>query len=209
MNPAESLMVKVRELLPTVDGWCTPDKAQHLVDAILLRQPITCIEIGVFGGSSLLPQAMALEENKHGKIFGIDPWATDAALEEMFSEENRQWWGKLNLEEIYADCSQHVKRLGLSSYVELLRDKAENVVDRFKDNSVGLLHIDGNHSEALSYKDVTLYLPKVKPDGIIFFDDIWWNDGTPEATTRRAIMYLLDRCTRLELVGDCMILRKN
>ena len=209
MNATDALMVKIKELLPTVDGWCTPDKAKHLVDAIIERRPMLCVEIGVFGGSSLLPQAMALQLNKQGVIHGIDPWSTGAALEEMLGEENKAWWAKVDLEQIYQNCRNHVERLKLTNHVQLIRDKAENVVGGFVDETVDILHIDGNHSEELSYKDATLYLPKVKRGGMVAFDDIWWADGTSNVTTRKAIMFLLQSCTRLGLVGDCMMLQKG
>lgn len=209
MNAADALMVKIRELLPTVDGWCTPDKAKHLVDAILERKPQLCVEIGVFGGSSLLPQAMALQSLGGGVIHGIDPWSTEAALEEMLGQENKDWWQKVDLEKIYQNCLKHVAKLKLDRHVNLIRAKAADVVGQFEDETVDILHIDGNHSEALSYQDATLYLPKVKRGGLIFFDDIWWADGTTSVTTRKAIMFLLQSCTRLGLVGDCMMLQKG
>ncbi len=206
----EVVMDQVKKILPGIHGWCSVEKAEKLVEYITTNKAKLCVEIGVFGGSSLIPQAMALKAMEAGKVVGIDPWSVEAALEEMKQEENRTWWGgKIDLESIYQNCRSHVAYLGLNPFVQLVRDKAENVVDQFENESIDVLHIDGNHSEELSYKDATLYLPKVKKGGTIFFDDIWWTDGNPDPTTRKAILFLLERCTRVELVGDCMILKKN
>lgn len=204
-----ALYERIVAALPTLHGWCSPEKARKLASYVRAEKPEVVVEIGVFGGSSLIPQVLALEFNKAGMAYGIDPWSREAALEEMVSPENRKWWSEVDIESIYRHCQNALERFGVENRCELIRDKAENVVERFADESIGLLHIDGNHSEALSYKDATLYLPKVKPGGVVFFDDIWWQDGGDDATTRRAILYLGEHCTRLELVGDCMILRKN
>jgi hypothetical protein len=203
-----SVIQKASEILPTLHGWCSIDKAKKLIEVIIDSQPEICVEIGVFGGSSLVPQILAIQHNKHGKVFGIDPWANDAALEEMIHEDHKKWWEELNLEDIYFGCKKNIATLGLEKFCILIRDKAENVASRFTDESIGLLHIDGNHSEALSYKDATLYLPKVKSGGFIFFDDIWWTENQ-QVTTRKAIVYLLEHCTRIDLLEDCMILQKN
>ena len=205
----EAMLLKIKKLLPSIHGWCSFEKATALVKTIVQNRASLCVEIGTFGGSSLVPQALALQHNGSGKIYGIDPWSTDAALEEMQKAENVEWWSKVNLEQIYKHCQRHVAMLQLQPYVQLLRDKAENVVDTFADGSIDLLHIDGNHSEALSYKDAVLYLPKVAKGGIVFFDDIHWNDSDEGYTTQRAIMHMLEHCTRLELVDDCMIMQKN
>ena len=205
----DAVLAEVEAYRPQIHGWCKPEKAAALVETILSRRFTTCVEIGVFGGSSLIPQALALKALGAGKIIGIDPWTTDAVLEDMQNKDHVDWWSKCDLESIYASCCGFVGSTGTTPYVELIRDKAENVYQRFADESIDLLHIDGNHSEALAYKDATLYLPKVKPGGIIFFDDIYWHDGGDEPATRKAIVFLQQHCTKLNLVHDCMLLQKN
>jgi predicted O-methyltransferase YrrM len=205
-----STLNKIQQILPTIHGWCTFEKASKFYNFIIEEKPNICVEIGVFGGSSLIPQAIALKENGSGTIFGIDPWSTDAALECMIDEDNKKWWGQLDLEDIYKHCQNNVNKYELQNYCTLIKDKAENAVTRFADESIDLLHIDGNHSEDLSYKDAVLYLPKVKSGGYIFFDDIYWTEGDNHATTRKAIGYLLKSCDKVEVVNnDCLILKKN
>jgi predicted O-methyltransferase YrrM len=204
----DQLFETVKTILPTIHGWCSPEKAKNLMEVILDIKPDLCVEIGVFGGSSLIPQALPLRHNKKGKIYGIDPWTKDAALEEMIEEDHKNWWAALDIEDIYKHCQHNVASLDLDNYCTLVRDKSENVVDMFEDNSIDLLHIDGNHSEALSYKDATLFFPKLKVGGYIFFDDIWWTEKN-KVTTRKAIVYLLERCKKVGLVTDCMVMIKN
>ena len=204
----EELINKAVKLLPAIQGWCSPEKATALIETIVSRKPQLCVEIGVFGGSSLLPQALALKHNGSGKIIGIDPWTKDAALESMVAAEHRDWWSKLNLESVYQHCCAHIRHQQVEAFVELRRIKAEDAAAAFEDNSIDMLHIDGNHSEEPACRDVDLYLPKVKTGGILFFDDVHWNDGGVN-TTRKAIVKLLTACTKLRLVSDCMILQKD
>lgn len=206
----EQLLEKVNSILPTIHGWCCFEKASKFINNIVAEKPQLIVEIGVFGGSSLIPQALALKHNGSGKIYGIDPWTKGAALECMIDDVHKQWWESLDLESIYNHCKENIQKYEVEQYCELIRDKSENVVNQFEDNSIDILHIDGNHSEDLSYKDSTLYFPKVKKGGLIFFDDIFWTEGNNYATTRKAISYLLQFCNKIEIVNnDCMILRKN
>jgi len=203
------LLESIKQILPSIHGWCSFEKASKFVEFIIDRKPDLCVEIGVFGGSSLVPQALALKENKKGKIFGIDPWTNDAALEAMQSEEHKKWWSDLDIENIYNHCCHNLIINNVDKYCSLIRDKAENVVDRFDNESIDILHIDGNHSEELSYKDAVLYLPKLKSGGLVFFDDIWWTEVDNHVTTRKAITYLLEFCDKIDLINnDCLVLQK-
>ncbi len=206
----ETVIAAANAARPHIQGWCNEEKATALIEAICSRKPELCVEIGVFGGSSLIQQALAIKDNGVGRIEGIDPWSVEAALEEMNDAKNREWWGSdVDLESVYRRCQEAVKKFGVQDVVGLIRDKAENVACKYLDESIDLLHIDGNHSELLSFKDATLYLPKVKPGGLIFFDDVWWTDGHNQPTTRKAIVFLQEHCTKLRLVDQCMILQKD
>jgi predicted O-methyltransferase YrrM len=205
----EELIKKIEKILPTIHGWCTLEKATKFVELIDREKPDLCVEIGVFGGSSLISQALAIKNNNKGVIYGIDPWENAASLEEMVHQDHKNWWGNLNFEEVYLHCKGHIKKNKLEKHCVLIKDKSENVVDQFENESIDILHIDGNHSETLSYKDATLYLPKVKVGGHIIFDDIWWTEENNYVTTRKAIIYLLQFCDKVDLINnDCLLLQK-
>ena len=87
--------------LPTIEGWCEKDKALKLYDIIREVKPDLCVEIGVFGGSSFIPQALALKHNNKGTIAGIDPWSNNSAIEEMENFANKNWWGQVDLQGVY------------------------------------------------------------------------------------------------------------
>lgn len=206
----QELLEQIKTLLPTIQGWCSFEKAKALVEHIIEMKANLVVELGVFGGSSCIPAAMALKHTGRGIIYGVDPWSKDAALEDMISDANKEWWSKVDLEDILSSCQAKITEAGVEDHCYLIRAKAEDAVTEFNDNYIDLLHIDGNHAEALALRDARLYLPKVRAGGVIFFDDIYWTeDDSSVPTTRKAVMYLLEHCEQIGLVGDCMILRKN
>ncbi len=183
---------------PKLEGWCSDVKGPQLASHIVDLKAACVVEIGVFGGSSLVPMAMALRAmNRGGKIYGIDPWSTEAALEDMKEQASRDWWGKLDLAGVKAKCEASIARLGLTPFVELIQDRNENVLHRFPDESIDLFHLDGNHSEIPAMRDIVNWLPKVKPSGVIVLDDIGWVEAGVE-TVRRAMEYAMQHGWRLQ-----------
>ena len=203
----DDLARRIEDLRPSIPGWCSPEKAAALAGAVLVLQARTVVEIGVFGGSSLIPIAMALQHQGSGCVFGIDPWDTSSALEEMVDPANLEWWRGVDLESIRKGCELLLERHALNFFARLVQGRSEDVVGRFVGASVDLLHIDGNHSEAKSVRDVELYLPKVRAGGLVFFDDVQWVEGGRH-TTARAVELLKEACEPMFFVGDCVVMRK-
>lgn len=197
---------ELRDALPHVPGWCSIEKALYLVDTILVSEARLCVEIGVFGGSSLLPQALALRETG-GRIVGIDPWTTDAALEHMIDDANVRWWSEIDLHQIYLRCAQMIREEHLDAVVELRRSRSADEVSTFENGTIDLLHVDGNHAAERSSEDVRLYLPKVRPGGFVFFDDVSWCEGGRRTATS-AIEQLEAECRPVAIVGDCAVFRR-
>ena len=167
--------------LPKVPGWCSKDKASKMMDLIYQVKPTTCVEIGVFGGSSILPTGLALKYNKKGVVFAIDPWEHEPCLNGYNPEDaNYKWWKSIDLEKIYQDFLLLVKQQNISEYVTPIRSTSKAILDKFSDESIDILHIDGNHSKEFALSDAYLYFPKVKKGGYIWFDDVNW-ESTSEA----------------------------
>ncbi|MBI2809024.1 MAG: hypothetical protein HYX68_28910 [Planctomycetes bacterium] len=57
-----TLFEEIEVAIWPLEGWCTPEKAQMLAALIIDALPALCVEIGVHGGKSLIPQAMALRQ---------------------------------------------------------------------------------------------------------------------------------------------------
>lgn len=185
-----------------LEGWVSPERGVELFDLIVKEKPVICVEIGVFGGRSLISQAMALRENGIGRIFGIDPWKIEAATEGN-NVVNQEWWSKnVNLHGIHQGAMEAIWRLELDRWAIVVRAKSQDAWFLFR-NGIDWVFIDGNHSEVSSVRDVFLYAPLVKKNGIIVFDDADW----PE--TQEALKMLDGQCELVKDAGGYRIYRKK
>ncbi len=177
-----------------LEGWCSFEKANAVYDLVIQEKPKVLLEIGVFGGKSLFSQALALKKNGFGKIYGVDPWNKEDALESLEDEKSIEWWGSLDYDFIYNGCVEFLQKERLEDYVELVKTRADQFVKHF-DQQIDILHIDGNHEEESSAGDVDNYLPLVKNGGFIWFDDASWYQ------TQRAIKVM-------ESDHNCILIKK-
>jgi len=169
----------------TLPGWCGPSKATAMMDLIYKTKPQLCVEIGVFGGSSLFPTACALQYLNCGQVYGIDSWShTDCCIGYKIGDPDYEWWSQVPLMQIHHDLENLLKKHHLDTYCRLLCLSSQDACSYFTDGSIDILHIDGNHSEASTLQDVQMFFPKVKSGGYI-----WLND-TDRVTAAKAVWYL-------------------
>lgn len=202
----DELMKRISQHIPSMHGWCTVEKGQAMAKLIVENKPETIVEIGVFGGRSLMPMAFACQFVNYGKVYGIDPWSVDAALKDVQEKANLDWWAKVDYEEIYKYCLRAIIEHDATSVATLFRTTSEKA--SFLLDKVDMLHIDGNHSEALSTQDVFLWLPKIPSGGYIWLDDIGG------FATKNAERLLEERCERITEIGTpgvqmCALFRKK
>jgi hypothetical protein len=166
----------VKRLLAEVPHWCPLEKAQRIYDLVLERKPALCVEIGVYGGGSFFAFAFALKKLGKGMLVGIDPWTCESAMQGV----NDDFAKKTDFEEVYTTFVKVREREKLTGCTLVIRDRAENAGWFFEDNYstdnviIDILHVDGNHSFDSVVKDLMLYLPRMKENGIIIIDDINW-----------------------------------
>lgn len=186
------------EWMAQLEGWCSDIKATTLVDLVLKVRPSVVVEIGVWGGKSLVPMACALKANGEGTIFGIDPWSSFASVDEVKEEANRNFWARADHDLILRGLVYKIDQFGLNDQVVLIKSTSEDapiIAD------IDILHIDGNHSEKASYTDVTKWVPLMKSGGWIIFDDMtWFENGT--FTTAKAVKWLDENCTKIAQFKD-------
>lgn len=131
----------------------------------------TIVEIGVFGGATLLHLFDVCEQNNN-KLIGIDPWEkieifngiNKSELPKNVLYENLYFSNRVNLERI-------IQKYNLKN-ISLIHDNSYNVYNTFEDNSIDILHIDGDHSTNGVYNDLKNFYPKVR--GVIIGDDYTW-----------------------------------
>lgn len=181
------------EAMDKLEGWCTKGKASVLIDLVLLSKPHKIVEIGVFGGKSLIPMAYALQANQIGTIFGIDPWDNQESVRGM-DGVNEEWWRNIDHEAILQGLIKKIALFDLEDQVRLIRSSS---LDAPLIADIDFLHIDGNHSEEASLIDVKKWTPLVRQGGIIIFDDLNWSG------TKSAVEWLNENCINfMDFRGD-------
>ena len=207
-SPEEEGALKIQVLshLPTIDGWCSNEKAVHFIDLIFQEKPKVWVEIGVFGGSSLFPVLSTFKYLGEGKAYAIDPWdkfETIRYFDPMLEEVDLNWWGNLNMNHIYQSFLKMLGHFQLQPYCVVLRKTAEKAVLELPE--IDVLYLDGNHAEFPSLQDAQNYLPKVRKGGYIWFNDSHW------VQRQAAIEWLLLSCDVVKVIenGNCILLRKR
>lgn len=155
-------------------GWCPKEKAEKLLELASSEKVSLCVELGVYGGRSLLPLALALSQRAGTRVVGVDAWSVPAAMEGTNSKENEAYWTNVDYSGMFEYTKKLVSDHQVAHLVDLWRCKSVDVYDRFEDNSIDLLHQDSNHSEEVSCREVELYCAKVRPGGYWVFDDTHW-----------------------------------
>ena len=191
MDHVKDQKEKVKQLsfhaMDLLEGWCTQKKASVLIDLVLMVKPEIVVEIGVFGGKSLVPMAFAVKENGSGIVYGIDPWEKERSME-GWDDANKDWWGSVDHDAIMTGLQDKIVQFSLQDHIQLLRSTSEQALPI---PNIDILHIDGNHSEETSVFDVTKWVPLVKRGGFIVFDDEDWD------TTRKAQALMEQYCIRV------------
>jgi predicted O-methyltransferase YrrM len=168
----------VVQIIANVDGWCTPTKATKLFELASAPECLLAVEIGVFGGKSLLPVATAFAQKKAGRIYGIEPWDNLVAVETVTNEANDEWWRTVDLIAIKRNFLKHVADLQLEEYIRLLEVPSDAAISIFQSNrysgKINLVHIDGAHSVEQSVFDSSYWLKLLSPGGYLVLDDINW-----------------------------------
>ncbi len=176
------------------NGWTTAERGVEMAQLILDTKPEVVVELGTFAGRSLIAQAIALQQNGKGKIYGIDPWKKDDT-QEGENEANCKWWASIDLEAMHVETMQAVWNLKLDDYVVIIRSASQRVPHLFPGN-IDVLVIDANHSEVASCRDVELYAPQLAPGGFAWMDDTDW------ASTHAAQKIMETYCTEVRKSPD-------
>lgn len=155
-------------------GWCTAPKAYSLACLIMGTRPEVIVEIGVFGGRSFFPMALALKEIGKGLIIGVDPWSPAASVEGQLHPQDVEYWGKqIDHEAVLKRFLEERARLGLNDCSRVMKLRSsEAPVPPF----INVLHIDGNHGEQAN-ADARRFAPVVPVGGYAILDDLGWTGG--------------------------------
>jgi len=195
-------------------GGCSVRKAY--VMAWLIRQfnLIRTLDIGIYRGRSLFPQAIAHRIATSGVVYGVDPYSATEALENdhpTLREQIKNFVVTTDFEKLFQQVSNHTEEFGLSKYIQLVRATSSQAAVKFAkdETSFGLIHIDGNHDTSIVKRDVDLYLPLLQPNGFLVMDDVSWDSVQPAEQKVASCTHLLLRCVTPDNKNDYAIYWKK
>lgn len=198
-----NLHEQIKTICGPLDGWTTVERCCIMADLIVAKKPLTVVELGVFGGRSLIAQALALEQARCGQIFGIDPWRKAAAVEGE-NEANVKWWSTIDIELVHRNCMNAIWANGLEGSAIIIRSESQSAYPLFNEPKwIDILNIDANHSEIASCRDVDLYLCRCRKGAHIWFDDCDW------ASTHKAQEKVKEQCEVVIDEGHWKLYRKK
>jgi hypothetical protein len=144
--------------LSKVDSW--HDHVYFAADLVSELKPNLLVELGTHYGDSYFAFCQSVSENRTKTIcYAIDTWEGD-----IFTGKYDASIYKLVLD---------YNILNYSNFSYLIKSKFTDAVDRFSDNSIDMLHIDGSHDYDSVNNDFYTWLPKVSENGIILIHDIF------------------------------------
>jgi len=175
-------------------GGCSVSKG-YLMGWLIREYHITnSVDIGVYRGRSLVPQAVAHKEFAHGKVYGVDPYL-NAEAKETGNPSQQQAIDKFidgtDFPAIYGEVNDLLRAFQLNENCTLIRERSQDGIHYFEQEGIrfGLIHIDGNHDSDRVNSDVALYLPRLTPGGFVVMDDVSWDSVKPALVTVASRFY--------------------
>jgi predicted O-methyltransferase YrrM len=159
-------------------GWCPLVKQHILAHLVIANQGRRAVEIGVFQGGSLFPLAAAMRVTG-GLVTGIDPYSSAAAEQHDNRERVDVLIGsdshlRVPWDDLYSRVLRELELRGLNGHARVLRMRSADAAHAVA-SGLDLLHVDGNHDYDAVAEDLTNYLPKLRPGGLLVLDDTDWD----------------------------------
>jgi len=165
-------------LTQALPGWCTLLKAERLAAMVVDLQPEISVEVGIFGGRSFMPIALAHKFIGKGVAIGVDPWSAESASE-GYTGEHKDWWGSQDMAGIRSVFLKAVSTMKVRKFTRIIQMRSH---DFEPPSGIGLLHLDGQHTEQ-AVREVQKFSPRMLIGGLIVLDDIHWsNDGRSDVS---------------------------
>jgi Methyltransferase domain len=165
-------------------GGCSASKAYLMASLIRELRTQASLDIGVYRGRSLFPQALAHRRYTGGIAYGVDPWSKDEAREDdnpALRRELDRFVETTDFDVIYREVDRLRRAAAIENHCALLRMTSAAAAAHFRERGVmfGLIHIDGNHDTATVVQDVRNYEPLLLDNGILIMDDVSWDSVRP------------------------------
>lgn len=161
------------------------------------------VEIGVFMGRTALQMAWGARQGNRAHVTAIDAWDLpgNTYAPPFTYPATRRW------------AHHHVKTLGFSRDITLVQAFSTDAAMAYEGPPVGLLFVDGDHSEEGARRDIEAWAPHLSPDARIAVDDYGHPDwpGVKTAVDKLVEEGFLDpieiyherlAVTRISVVGE-------
>jgi hypothetical protein len=176
-------LIAISDSVPVDEGGGSSLVKLFLLAELIINEELeTIVEIGVYRGRLFLPLAGLMTALGRGKAIGIDPYTVADAVQNDVKREGLDlvtWPETIDWEGIHDEVRGGMARWETEAHSELLRARSDEVTDHFSAGQIDLIHVDGNHDMAAVTRDLELFLPLMKPGGILVMDDIAWPSITP------------------------------
>ena len=146
------------ELFQDID-WPWAGHKNFIYDYVRNIKPKTIVELGTHKGTSFFSMCQAVKDaNLSTRLFAVDSWKGDRHVGA---------YGK----DIYIGVKTIKNKFYVNQKIALLRCFFDEAISKFKDGTVDLLHIDGEHTYEAVMHDYLSWDKKLSKNAVIIFHD--------------------------------------
>lgn len=128
-------------------------------DLVRNLKPGKLVELGTYYGASFFSFCQGVkDEGLDTNCYAVDTWIGD---------KHSGFFTGTIYDSVHALGEQFYPGIA-----NLLRMTFDEAIEKFEDNSIDLLHIDGLHTYEAVKHDYELWLPKLADNGVVLFHDI-------------------------------------
>lgn len=157
---------KISLLSDNIKGMISSRAGEELFSiAYMQKLKGDVIEVGSFQGKSTIFLGMAVKYSRNGHLYAIDHFKGNKG------KENYYIINKPDLSDLKVNFLKNIFKANLKNFCTLIDKPNDIAIKKIKNKSCRLLFVDGDHSKEGVKKDIELFLPKLKRNAIIIFDD--------------------------------------
>lgn len=151
-----------------IDGWLTVDEAVTLYDlARAVPAGGHAVEIGSWQGKSAVVLGKGLASSPDSRLHCVDPFNADGCPPSLPLFAAHRAAHDCSLREGF---ERNLARHGVRERVEVWQGYSQDIAPQFP-HPIDLLFIDGNHEYEAVRQDFDLWLPKLRPGGMLCLHD--------------------------------------
>jgi len=136
----------------------------------------------------LISVANSYASHKDSRLHAIDPWSDYKEYSEYKGEQDS----------IHNVFLSNIEKSGSKEKIIVHRGYSNIEVPKLEDEHFDIIYIDGNHNPEYVLEDAVLCFRKLKPNGILIFDDYGW--GGPNLTQKGIDAFLSAYSARITLI---------